>query len=199
MKKILVSLVLVILCSATLWAQGIGFGIKAGANISNTNISSDDYSLDTKSKFGFHGGVFFTFMFSEKLGIQPELLYSTQGSEYDESSFDGKLTIDYVNIPVLLRYNINETFSVHAGPQFGILLKAEEEFDGDTGDVKDDFKSSDISGAFGIEVDLPMKLGFGARYVLGLSNVLADDGSFGDAELKNGVIQVYAKFRFIGD
>jgi hypothetical protein len=88
MKKILVSLVLVAICSATLWAQGLGFGIKAGANISNTNISSDDYSLDTKSKFGFHGGVFFTFMFSEKLGIQPELLYSTQGSEYDESTFE---------------------------------------------------------------------------------------------------------------
>jgi hypothetical protein len=102
-------------------------------------------------------------------------------------------------IPVLLRYNINEMLSLHVGPQFGILVKAEEEFDGDTEDIKDDFKSSDISGAFGVEVDLPIKLGVGVRYVLGLSNVVADDGSFGDAELKNGVIQVYAKFRFIGD
>lgn len=74
-------------------------------------------------------------------------------------------------------------------------MSAEEEFDGDTNDVKDDFKGSDISGAFGIEVDLPMKIGFGARYVLGLSNVLTDDGSFGDAKLKNSTIQVYVKFR----
>lgn len=198
MKKIFIAVGLVTICTASMLAQGLGFGIKAGANISNTNITSDQYSLDTKSKFGFHGGVFVTFMFSEKLGIQPELLYSTQGSEYDESTFDGKLTLDYILVPVLLRYNINEMFSIHAGPQFGFLAKAEEEIDGDTEDIKDDFKGSDIAGAFGLEVDLPAKIGFGARYVLGLSNALADDGSFGDAELKNGVIQIYVKFRIKG-
>jgi hypothetical protein len=195
MKKIFIAVGFVLVCAINLMAQGLGFGIKAGANISNTNISSDQYSLDTKSKFGFHGGVFVTFMFSDKLGVQPELLYSTQGSEYDESTFDGALSMDYINIPVLLRYNINEMFSVHVGPQFGILVKAEEEINGNTEDIKDDFKSSDVSAAFGVEVDLPAKLGFGARYVIGLSNVLADAGSFGDAELKNGVIQVYVKFR----
>jgi hypothetical protein len=152
-------------------------------------------AISRMMKFGFHGGVFVTFMFTDKLGLQPELLYSTQGSEYDESTFDGTLKMDYLNIPVLLRYNINEMISIHVGPQFGILVKAEEEIDGDAEDIKDDFKGSDISGAFGVEIDLPAKLGFGARYVIGLSNVLADDGSFGDAELKNGVIQVYLKFR----
>jgi hypothetical protein len=118
-----------------------------------------------------------------------------QGSEYDIPSVEGNLTLSYLNVPILLRYNINDMLSIHAGPQFGVLMSAEEEFDGDTSDVKDDFKGSDISGAFGIEVDLPMKIGFGARYVLGLSNALTDDGSFGDAKLKNSTIQVYVKFR----
>lgn len=198
MKRIFLTLAMMVCFASGLVAQGLGFGIKAGANISNTDISSDQYSLNTKSKFGFHGGVFVTFMFSEKLGIQPELLYSTQGSEYDESTFDGKLTLDYILVPVLLRYNINEMFSIHVGPQFGFLAKAEEEFDGDTQDVKDDFKGSDIGGALGLEVDLPVKIGFGARYVFGLSNVLEENGSFGDAELKNGVIQIYVKYRIKG-
>lgn len=195
MKKTFFTFILMTLCASALLAQGIGFGIKGGVNIANTDISSDQFTLDTKSKLGFHGGVFVNLMFSDKLGIQPEVLYSLQGSKYDISSVDGKLTLGYVNIPLLVRYNINEMISLHVGPQFGLLMSAEEEFDGDTADVKDDFKSSDISGAFGVEFDLPMKIGFGARYVLGLSNTLTNDGSFGNAELKNSTIQVYVKFR----
>lgn len=195
MKKLLATVFFLGVCTTALFAQGFGFGIKGGVNIANTDISSDQFTLDTKSKMSFHGGVFVNLMFTDKLGIQPELLYSLQGSEYDIPSVEGKLSLAYVNVPVLLRYNINDLLSLHIGPQFGFLMNAEEEFDGDTADVKDDFKSSDISGAFGVEVDLPMKIGFGARYVLGLSNALTDDGSFGDAELKNSTIQVYVKFR----
>jgi len=198
MHKTILALVLTVASVASVVAQGIGFGIKAGANIANTDISSDFGSLNTKSKFGFHAGAFATIMFSDKLGIQPELLYSSQGSEYDEPSFTGELNMSYLNIPVLLRYNLNEMFSLHVGPQFGFLTKAEEDLNGTVSDIKDDFKGSDISAAFGLDVDLPMKLGFGARYVLGLSNVLEDGSSFGNAELKNGVIQLYAKFRLFG-
>jgi hypothetical protein len=194
MKKIVVT-VFLLGAGAVAFAQGLGFGLKGGVNIANTDISSDQFTLDTKSKIGFHGGVFVNLMLSDKFGLQPELLYSLQGSEYDIPSVEGNLTLSYLNVPILLRYNINDMLSIHAGPQFGVLMSAEEEFDGDTSDVKDDFKGSDISGAFGIEVDLPMKIGFGARYVLGLSNALTDDGSFGDAKLKNSTIQVYVKFR----
>jgi hypothetical protein len=197
MKKIMLTVTMSLFCLAGM-AQGIGFGLKAGANIANTDISSDQFSLDTKSKIGIHGGVFLTLMFSDKLGVQPEVLYSMQGSKYDIPDFEGELKLDYITIPLLLRYNFNEMISIHAGPQFSLLAKAEEEFDGDTQDIKDDFKGSDISGAFGLEVDLPAKLGFGARYVLGLSNVLEEGGSFGNAELKNGTIQVYIKFRILG-
>jgi hypothetical protein len=195
MKKILFSIIFVGAGATIVFAQGLGFGIKGGVNIANTDISSDQFTLETKSKIGFHGGVFVNFMLSDKMGIQPELLYSLQGSEYDIPSVDGNLKLGYLNVPVLFRYNINDMFSIHAGPQFGFLMSAEEEFDGDTQDVKDDFKGSDISGAFGLEVDLPMKIGVGARYVLGFSNVLTDDGSFGDSKLKNNTIQIYVKFR----
>jgi len=194
MKKVSATLLLISICSAGLYAQGLGFGIKAGANFANQNISGSG-SFDTKMKVLFHGGVFVTVMFSEKLGVQPELLFSMQGCKYDITGYDGGLTTNYLILPILVRYNINDMFSVHAGPQFGFLLSAEEEFDGDKEDIKDDFKGSDIGLAFGLEADLIAKLGVGARYILGLSNTLDSNGSFGDAELKNGVIQIYVKFR----
>ena len=194
MKKIYL-VVLCALISAGTYAQGIGFGVKAGANVANVKISDGQYSLDTKPKIGFHGGVFVTIMITDALGVQPELLLSTQGAKYDVDYFDGKLILNYVAIPLLVRYNINDMFSIHAGPQFGILVKADEEYDGDTYSVKDDFKSMDIAGAIGLEVNLPANLGVGARYLFGLSSALTSDNSFGDAKLKNGVIQVYVIYR----
>lgn len=197
MKTLFPTLVFISVCSAGLYAQGLDLGIKAGVNIANQDITGSGFAIDTKSKVLFHGGAFVTWMFSEKLGLQPEVLFSMQGSKYDFDGYDGGLITNYIAIPVLVRYDINDMFSVHAGPQFGLLMSAEEEFDGDKEDVKDDFKGTDIGLAFGLEADLPANLGVGARYVLGLSNVLESDGSFGDAELKNGVIQIYVKFRLI--
>jgi hypothetical protein len=183
--------------SAGAYAQGIGFGVKLGANVANTKISDGDYKLDTTPKIGVHGGVYVTFLFTDNFGLQPELLLSTQGATYDEDYFEGKLMLNYVTIPVLARFNINDMFSIHAGPQFGFLLSADEEYDGDTYSVKDDFNSVDISGALGLEVNLPANFGVGARYVFGISSALTDDNSFGDAKLKNGVFQIYVLFRII--
>ena len=87
--------------------------------------------------------------------------------------------------------------SVHAGPQFGILVSAKEDEDGDKEDIKDDFKTTDFGLALGAEADLPANFGVGLRYVFGLTNVIKEDMSFDDTELKNGVFQIYVKFRII--
>jgi len=191
MKTLLLSLMQALVCSACLYAQGIDFGVKAGANIANQKLTGD-FKLDTKAIVSFHGGVFVVWMFAEQLGLQPELLLSMQGSKDKDDMYDYKITTNYVNIPVLVRYNINDMFSVHAGPQFGILISAKEEFDGDKDDIKDDFKTMDVGLAIGAEANLPVpNLGVGLRYIIGLTNVLSDDGSFDDTELKNGVCQLY--------
>ena len=196
MKTLLASLVLASICSANLSAQGIDFGVKAGVNIANQKITGD-YEPDTKAKIGLHGGVFVTWMFSEKLGLQPELLFSAQGSKDASDLYDYSIITNYVNIPVLVRYDITDMFSVHAGPQFGILVSAKEEEDGDSDDIKDDFKGTDFGFALGAEADLPANFGAGLRYVFGLTNVLKEEMSFDDTELKNGVFQIYVKYRII--
>ena len=197
MKTLLTSLMLALICSTGLLAQGIDFGVKAGANIANQKISGD-YDIDTKAIVSFHGGVFVVWMFTEQLGLQPELLLSMQGSKEKDDTYDYKIITNYVSIPVLVRYNINDMFSVHAGPQFGILVSAKEEFDGDKEDIKDDFKTMDVGLAIGAEANLPVpNLGVGLRYIIGLTNVLTDDGSFDDTELKNGVFQIYVTYKII--
>ena len=187
----------VLICSTGLLAQEIDFGVKAGANIANQKISGD-YDIDTKAIVSFHGGVFVVWMFTEQIGLQPELLLSMQGSKDKDDLYDYKIITNYVNIPVLVRYNINDMFSLHAGPQFGILVSAKEEFDGDKEDIKEDFKTMDVGLALGAEANLPVpNLGVGLRYIIGLTNVLKEGESFDDTELKNGVFQIYVTFKII--
>jgi len=195
MKKLSLTgaILLLTFCS---FAQEISGGIKAGLNLANQKFSGDGLSIDTKAKPGIIVGGFVTVMFSEHLGLQPEVLFSMQGTKFDLGGSDYKSRFNYLTVPILVRYNINEMISVHAGPQIGFLLSAEFEEDGDKSDVKDDFKGTDIAGAFGLEVDLPIGLGFGARYVIGFSQISEDPDNF--AEVKNSAFQLYARYTLFG-
>jgi hypothetical protein len=198
MKKVLLSSFVMVL-TVYAYGQGISGGLKAGMNLSNQKFTDSGISLDTKTKPGIHGGVFIVAMLNEKMGIQPEVLYSMQGSRWDIDGDDSKIKFDYITIPVLFRYNITEMISVHGGPQFGILTTAKVEFeDGEEEDLKDGFKGTDFAAAAGGEVDLPNGLGFGLRYVLGLSNVSEQESEFPIAEAKNRVIQIYVKYNLFG-
>jgi hypothetical protein len=197
MKKLLLTSLVIVLALDS-FGQGISGGVKAGANLANQKWTSNGISLDTKARPGIHGGVFVVIMINEKFGVQPEALFSMQGSRWDFSGDDSKFKFNYLNVPVLLRYNITEMISIHAGPQFGFLLGAEaEDESGDTADIKDDIKGIDVAGATGVEIDLPMGFGFGARYVLGFSNIAEDDPDF-DGEIKNRTFQLYVKYKIFG-
>ncbi|HEX9826031.1 MAG TPA: porin family protein [Flavobacteriaceae bacterium] len=165
----------------TMNAQEVTFGAKAGVNFASLGGDDSD-GLDGLTSF--HVGGVVVIGVSEKFAIQPELLYSSQGASYD----GGDLKLDYINVPVLAKFTVAEGFSIEAGPQIGFLVSAKD--DGE--DVKDFLKSTDFSAALGLGYELETGLNFGARYNLGLGNVLDDDGG----DLKNNVIQLFVGYNF---
>lgn len=164
-------------------AQGVGIGIKGGMNFANQSIT--DISTDTRT--GFHGGAYLVIAFSEKWGIQPELLYSSQGAELPTEASEFK----YMSIPILLRFKPVSVLSIEAGPQFSKLLDAKVGSD----NIKDEIKSSDFGLALGATLHLPLGLQGGLRYVWGFSNVsdLPDN-----TEIKNSVVQVFVGWTIFG-
>ncbi|NJN25666.1 MAG: PorT family protein [Cyclobacteriaceae bacterium] len=164
-------------------AQGIGVGVKAGANFANQSVT--DISTDTKT--GFHGGVYVVLAFSEKWALQPELLYSGQGSDWPDSKAD----FNYMSIPVLLRYKPISVLSIEAGPQFSSLLSAK--IDGE--DVKESIKNSDFGLAVGATAHLPLGLNAGLRYVWGFTNVSEMTLV---SEVKNSMVQLSVGWTLIG-
>src|SRR6478609_1784304 len=98
MKKIVIILIVSTFTTAS-FAQVSG-GIKAGVNFSSQTISGNGLSVSPEGLTSFHGGLFLTAMFSEKFGLQPELLYSLQGSTFNVGSSSLKTKLTYLNIPV---------------------------------------------------------------------------------------------------
>src|SRR5690348_5493727 len=124
MKKTATLLVFLAAMGTGVYAQGLSGGIKAGLNLANQPIKTSGFTVSPSMLASFYGGAYVTFMFSEHLGLQPEVLYSGQGYK----NGDYKLNLTYINVPILVRYNVNNLLSFHLGPQIGILASAKGKF-----------------------------------------------------------------------
>lgn len=198
MKKVILAAFVLGTITTAVAQQQVKFGPKAGLNFAN--LSGDDNS---DMLTGFHVGAVAEIKFNEKFSIQPEVVYSAQGTKYTETfpvlgTVETSLNNDYINIPILAKYYIVDGFSVEAGPQVGFLMKSESKVEGGSGSVttdsKDNFKSTDFGLGLGLAYDLPVGLFVNARYNLGLSDI-RENTSAGDA-VKNNVIQVGIGYKF---
>ena len=181
----------------------VKFGAKGGINLAN--IVGDDAG-DANMFVGFNAGFFVEIPVTDKLTIQPEILYSAQGSKsegplvIDGSLYDVKATmkLNYINIPVMFKYNVAEKFSLEAGPYVGFLTTAKMKVDVDgygsaTEDMKDLVKSTDFGIALGMNYDFSDVIFANVRYQGGLTQI----GDTGEGDnIKNSVFQLGLGFRF---
>ena len=174
MKKNLVKLsaiiALMLLTTAT-YAQEFHIGAKAGANLGK--IAGVAYK--DNFKLGYQIGGFLEFDFTDKWGLQGEVLFNQSNTEIRNSykqvwdeKFNKNKTLDYVSVPVLLKYNPNEFVSLHAGPQFSFLTNSE---DSTWENGKKLFKNTDFSIVAGLEVKILNSLYVYGRYAWGYSDI----------------------------
>lgn len=171
----------------------VSIGIKGGLNFSNLDVSNPGATYDGRT--GYHFGAF-TLVKLTKIGIQPEILFSQQGSEVKTSSGSFTSNFNYVNIPVLFKLYTVAGLNLQIGPQFGFLTNDPEVQDPQGQSIEDAYKNSDVSLALGIGWDLPLRLSIDARYNLGLSEI--NDNPSLEAT-KNQVWQIslgYKLFKF---
>jgi len=206
MKKIILLIVAFFAFSA-MFSQGIIFGVKAGVNLANLNTSISEVNDEFEMRTAFHVGGVADVSITDQFSIQPELIYSSVGTKFEES--EGGATakfqyiINYLNIPFMAKYYVAEGFSLQAGPQVGFVLSATDkleisgagELDGtEEEDAKDDYESIDFGLGFGAAYKMNNGLFFDARYGLGLSNIAVEIDN--DEWVKNNVIQVSVGYMF---
>lgn len=166
------------------YAQESKYGIRAGVNISS--ISSDNIPEDLEdSRIGVVVGFLAEYAINNKISIQPELHYSAQGNKEED------LRVNYLNLPIFLKYNVTNIFNVHIGPQAGLKIW---EWEDNEADVVD-FGTFDFSGVVGLGANITDNFFIDVRYALGLTNVFDEDGNGIELDGNNRNIQVSVGYR----
>lgn len=176
----------VLLCTFSARAQDFGFGVKGGINLASIGGSTYAGLGSFGSKVSFHLGGVAEIPFSEKIAVQPELLYSSQGSKWGLGTSGNRLKLDYVNLPILGKYYILDGLSAEAGPLVGFLIATNEEDD-------DRFRKLDIGFAIGASYKLNDNIFFSLRYNKGIANI---NGEGFDGKSQNNVLQISAGYAF---
>ncbi len=183
-KLLLVSAFAIFGLSNSIKAQNVDFGLKTGLNISN--FTGGD--ADRNNLFGFQIGGFAEFELSDNFSLQPELLYSRQGSEVNNSV---KIKVDYLAIPLMAKYYLSEKLSLEAGPQFSFLVNDKAEFtDSSVPDAETDASSFDFGLNIGLGFDISSNLFTQARYNYGITTVVENP------DIKNSVFQISLGYKF---
>lgn len=182
----------ILLATNAMYAQ-VGtthFGIKAGVNLANLEIKD---AADGDHRTGFHAGGLAHIHVARNFAIQPELVFSLQGREQTIGGNEYRTNLSYINLPVLLQYMAGNGFRLQTGPQLGLLVSAETKVNDVEMDVKDSYKTPDVSWAFGASYLTNAGIGFDARYNLGLSNIY----DVGSGEIRNRVWQLGLFYQFM--
>lgn len=202
MKKVLLFAAFAVFAFTTSQAQEFRLGAKLGLNLASVG---GDGTGGLGSRTSFHIGGLAEIPLMGKFALQPELLYSSEGFDYGGVLTSGSdLKLDYIRIPILAKYYIIEGLSAELGPQFGVLVSADN-----GGDVKKAYNSFDAGLAIGATYRLNMGVFFSLRYNKGLTNIYSDDYAkvYGDepyyggwyttgAKSQSNVFQVSAGYSF---
>lgn len=185
MKKILLAAVLFIATSATIQAQLLQIGVKAGVNFaSQTGDAFPEQNFDKEGITSYHAGLVAEIKLLDKFSVQPELLYSTQGATYKNAIDEYKNELGYISIPVMAKFYLTDSFSLEVGPQASFLVSEKNDFD-----VKDA-----ETFEFGLNAGLGFKITKNffvqGRYGLGLTEASKN------ADVKNSTVQLSAGFLF---
>ncbi|HSK12060.1 MAG TPA: porin family protein, partial [Phnomibacter sp.] len=113
--KLLVSALIIF---PTIIHAQVSLGAKGGLNFSNLNgLTKDNYKR--QGKIGFHLGGYTTFNFGRNFALQPELMYSSQGATIESGNVTEDIKLNYINVPIMIKFLTNNGFYFELGPQVG--------------------------------------------------------------------------------
>ncbi|MTH14681.1 porin family protein [Flavobacterium sp. LC2016-01] len=178
-------------------SEFLEFGLEGGVNFST--ISNMDSSGTNP---GFNLGFYFDLrsrknpawmintgvIVKSPMGAQGIPVYPTGDANLDNTFVGGSVNreIRYFNVPILIKYQFKNNIYVKAGPQFGLLAKAFDEF-------KDEYEKDDIiykrnirdqihvidaglAAGLGYHLNVGNGLNFTVQYYYGLVTVMKGDG-----------------------
>lgn len=127
-KKLVLVIVFFLSISSNSYSQNFKASLIAG--LSSSQVSGDN--LAGFDKAGLLFGSAIGLRFSDKFSSQFEIIYVEKGSRKnanpDKNDFTAyKLNLNYIEVPVLIRYHVKPRITLEAGPSLGVLISSKEE------------------------------------------------------------------------
>ena len=163
MKRIFLTIILFVTIIPFVYSQAFNGGIIAG--LSATQLDGDNWGGYHKAGLCF--GVFTNTQLNRYVDAQLELRYVQKGSnsnsEASQVFYVSKL--NYLEMPIYLKYNFLNKFSANIGVSAGYLQNATEDKDGIGDEPADpEFNPFEFSGLAGVEYQIVDRLYFNIRF-----------------------------------
>jgi hypothetical protein len=158
-------------------SKGLIFSVVAGVNKSTIVGDSDSW----KDPFGAMGGVILNFarMADDMVSFRAEVNFSMQGANWEEDWGQGLVSgttrLNYINIPIVVRYQLEGGFFGEIGIQPGFLVSAKDKYEGMTDDWMEYMNKIDFGIPVEVGYEFKNNIGVGVRVVPGISNIYSDD------------------------
>ena len=222
MKKTIIALMCLILTTGAAMAQkNFTFGPKIGVDY--THFWGKDCLHG--GQLNYQAGLFMEYRFSDKFSLSPEIVFAAQGGKnkgvvinpenmppYGTAPYGSEFkyadyiyNLNYINVPVMLKYYVTPALSIDFGPQLGINVyhKCTIKGKGDNKDFKETVstktKNMDFGLGLGLTYNITENVFVQGRYTMGMTNISnAKEGDgFGTPDKpKNGNAQISIGFRF---
>jgi len=199
-------IILLITSSANSQNKPFEIGLKGGLNL--FYITNPPVGFTSNLSAGFHGGLCSSINFdSSDFSIRTELLFSNVGANIEQYTYGNytnlnnqhttsihttySMSYNYIEVPILLKYQFAGGMSVLFGPYFSYLLSAKndstkfisyKDSSNVSGNIATDTTGNasiniinsmnklDIGAALGISYETSKGLGFELRYTFGIIN-----------------------------
>ena len=207
MKKTVLTLTFCLLAAVGCYAQLFRGKVVLGAN--GAQVDGDNRS--GWHKLGLVTGIGVELPLSEKVSLEPLLLYSAKGSITSDKELTQGLpaqtfSLNYIEMPVLLNYYVRPDLKA----QFGIipeyLLSATIDPGNGQGEADrlSEFKTVDLMGCFGLDYVISPKFSFGGRFSYSAVNInrnstfLIIPGNSVQGGLRNNVLTFSLSYTLFG-
>ncbi len=178
MKKIILSVSILLALSAAVSAQSFQIGAKLGANLGKI----DGESFKQEYNLGYLLGGYVYLGLNKNIGIQPEILFSQTNTKIDSgfqfykpnAIIGSHAHLNYLNVPILLNINASKLLTLQLGPQFSILMNKDQTLATNAGNA---IKNGDFAAVLGAQLNFGSLKVYG-RYNIGLNNL----NDFGDQQ-----------------
>lgn len=191
MKKSILSLILSVSVYAATNAQDIIYG---GLKLSPNYSFFTEEVKKVSSGIGYSIGYFEVLELSNRINLQAEINYSSYAF-VDNSTENIKTTTryNYLELPVMVKYRVSETFAIGAGYQLNLLNqtfkkgKETTKIEGSSDDESRDLTAEEIIGTNGFFIDANIK---GGNNIFGLRVLSTNDPLFANKRSLNVALYV---------